>query len=173
MKNEQELDRQIDRLVEDAPQDGVTPGITRALSSVLKAIALQLNHSSYYILQSQDGNWLLATLSNRNSPEIEKNVVYAYCSSAASNLERLKQGDHNLVSVGIDIIEILFRLVGLKEVDSLIFFDTLTDTQKGIEISRLELQALCEKRMQKLKKIQHKMQKNHSPQKKGFAPNIA
>ncbi|WP_019501483.1 hypothetical protein [Pseudanabaena sp. PCC 6802] len=172
MRNEQELDWQIDRLVEDAPQDGVTPGITKVLSSVLKAIALQLNHSSYYILQSQDGSWLLTTLSNRNSPDIEKNVVYAYCSSTASNLERLKQGDRDLVSVEIGIIEILFRLVGLKEVDSLILFDKLTDTQRGTEISRAELQTLCEKQMQKLKNAQRKLQRNRSP-KKGFAPHIA
>ena len=172
MQNEQNLDRQIDQLVQDAPQDGVTPGITKVISAVLKAIAMQLHHSSYYILQAQDGSWLLTTLSNNNSPEVEKNVVYAYCSKTAANLERLKLGDRNLVCAETGIIEILFRLVGLKEVDSLILFDKSTDTQRGMEISRGELQGLCEKQMKKLKNTQRKLKQKQSP-KKGFTSDIA
>jgi hypothetical protein len=172
MKNERDLDRQIDELVQGAPQDGVTPGITKVISSVLKAIAMQLHHSSYYILQSQDGSWLLTTLSNRTSPDVEKNAIYAYCNSTAANLERLKQGDRHLVCLEIGIIELLFRLVGLKEIDSLILFDKSTDTQRGMEISRVELQGLCDKQMQKLQATQRKLKQIQSP-KKGFAPYIA
>lgn len=170
--NEQELNWQIEQLVEDAPQDGVTPGITRVISAVLKAIAMQLHHSNYYILQAQDGSWLLTTLSNRNTPEVEKNVVNAYCSKTAANLERLKLGDPNLVCAETGIIEILFRLVGIKEVDSLILFDKSTDTQRGMEISRAELQDLCEKQMKKLKNKQRKLKQKQSP-KKGFTSDIA
>jgi hypothetical protein len=172
MKNEYDLDRQIDQLVQDAPQDGVTPGITKVISAVLKAIAMQLHHKNYYILQAQDGSWLLTTLSNRNSPEVEKNVVYAYCGSTAANLERLKLGDPNLVCAEIGIIEILFRLVGLKEVDSLILFDKSTDAQRGMEISRAELKDLCDQQMKKLKNTQRKLKQQQSP-KKGFASDIA
>jgi hypothetical protein len=135
-------------------------------------IAMQLHHKSYYILQAQDGSWLLTTLSNRNSPEVEKNVVYAYCGSTAANLERLKLGDSNLVCAEIGIIEILFRLVGLKEVDSLILFDKSTDAQRGMEISRAELKDLCDRQMKKLKNTQRKLNQQQSP-KKGFASDIA
>jgi hypothetical protein len=170
--SEQNLNLQIDQLVEDAPQDGITPGITKVLAVVLKAIAMQLHHNNYYILQAQDGSWLLTTLSNRNTPEVEKNVVYAYCSSTAANLERLKLGDPKLICAETGIIEILFRLVGLKEVDSLILFDKSTDTQRGTEISQVELQELCEKQMKKLKNIQRKLKLKQSP-KKGFTSDIA
>jgi hypothetical protein len=156
-RQEKDLDRQLASLLQNAPKDGDTARAVGIISPVLKAIASQLKHSSYFILQSEDGSWLLTTLSNRDSPEIEKNVVYVYSTQTAANGERLKIGSPGIVCTEIGAIEILFQLLGLKSVDSLIFFDQAHDTQTGIEIGNTELQALCAKQVNRVKSSHRKL----------------
>jgi len=142
---------QLADLLHNAPQDGVTANAVGLITPVLSAIASKLGHPSYFMLQSEQSNWLMTTLSNRDSPEIEKNVVYAYCSQTAANVERLQVGDPKLVCVEIGVIDILFQLLGLKAVDSLIFFDQVNNSQAGVEISNADLQNLCEKQIKRVK----------------------
>lgn len=178
INQEQELDQQIAELISEAPDDGLTSNAVGMIASVLKAAASQLNHTNYYILQSEVDGWLLTTLSNRNSPEVEKNVVYVYASHTAANIERIKINDPELECQEMAIIPILFRLVVLKEVDSLIFFDHPTDTQKGTEINRAELRDLCEQQIKRLKFTHNKLNRmrtaaNAQKSQGGFSPHIA
>ena len=50
----------------------------------------------------------------------------------------------------------LFRLIGMKQVDSIVFFDRATETQKGTEIVRIDIEELCEKQ---IKRAQFGLQK--------------
>jgi hypothetical protein len=54
------------------------------------------------------------------------------------------------------VIDMLFRLIGMKQVDSMVFFDRSTDTQHGIEIGRTDIEELCEKQ---IKRAQFGLQK--------------
>jgi hypothetical protein len=52
--------------------------------------------------------------------------------------------------VKIGVIELLFRLLGMQQVDSLIVFDSAAGTTNGMEIARVELQQMCEKQLKRL-----------------------
>ncbi|CAN1213036.1 hypothetical protein TUMEXPCC7403_22725 [Tumidithrix helvetica PCC 7403] len=157
-QNDRFLDRQIALLIKNAPNDGATPGAVNLVATVLKAIAARLRHLKYFVIQDRYGGWLLNTLSNRESPDIEKTVVYAYCSRTTANIECLKLASPDIECVEYGIIDILFRLIGLKQVDSLIVFDHPTNAQQGTEIARQDLEKLCEKQIKRVKFSHRKLQ---------------
>jgi hypothetical protein len=147
------LQRQADALIQNAPDDGVTPGAVQLVAGVLGVIAQRLTHTQYFLLQNRETQWLTYTLGNREHPEIEKVVIYAYSGGTAANLERLKLGAKELVVVEYPVLEILFRLLSLQEVDAVIFFERATETQSGIEIARTDLEQLCAHQVQRAKAI--------------------
>jgi hypothetical protein len=157
-QNDRFLDQQVDLLIQNAPQDGATPGAVNLVASVLKAIAVKLKHLKYFVIQDQYGGWLLTTLSHRESPDIEKTVVYAYCSRTVANLECLKLASSEIECVEYGIIDILFRLIGLKQIHSLIVFDHPTNAQQGTEIVRQDVEKLCEKQIKRVKFSHRKLQ---------------
>ncbi|MGB3138062.1 MAG: hypothetical protein WBB18_14750, partial [Nodosilinea sp.] len=73
-----DLDAQITSLQQNAPDDGVTASAITTLAPTLKAIASQLHHEQYYVLQTLEQGWMMTTLSNRNQTNSQKNIVYAY-----------------------------------------------------------------------------------------------
>jgi hypothetical protein len=144
------LHDQIQLLIDRAPQDGKTPIALRAIAPALIALAQQLKHLQYYVLQSRDGNWLLTTLQNNDDPELEKAVVYGFPSidDARSSLKSPVKPD--LVAVSMPIAQILFQLLAFDRIDSAIFFDQAGSRERGIEIQRRELQQLANAHLQKL-----------------------
>lgn len=155
LTKEQILDRQVTSLVQNTP-DEETASAVSLIASVLKAIAQNLKHTTYFIIQDLDGGWLLTPLSNHDNPELEKVTIYAYCDRTPANIDRLKLNDENLECAEYNVIEMLFRLIGMKQVDSIVFFDRATDTQHGIEIGRTDIEELCEKQ---IKRAQFGLQK--------------
>ena len=79
-----DLDAQITDLVQGAPGNGLPAGTVEAIAPTLKAIAGQLKHDQYYILQTLEQGWVLTTLSSREQPDVRKNVVYAFPSLDAA-----------------------------------------------------------------------------------------
>jgi hypothetical protein len=152
------LDHQVALLIQNAPKDGATPGAVNLVGSVLKAIAARLKHLNYFVIQDEYGGWLLTTLSHRESPDIEKTVVYAYSSRTVANLECLKLASPGIECEEYGIIDILFRLIGLKQIDSLIVFDHPTNAQQGTEIVRQDVEKLCEKQIKRVKFSHRKLQ---------------
>jgi len=155
LTKEQILDRQVAALVQNTP-DEETASAVSLIASVLKAIAQNLKYTSYFIIQDLDGGWLLTPLSNHDNPELEEVTIYAYCDRTPANIDRLKLNDENLECAEYSVIEMLFRLIGMKQVDSIVFFDRATDTQHGIEIGRTDIEELCEKQ---IKRAQFGLQK--------------
>ena len=142
------LDRQVALLVDGTP-DAETASAVSLIASVLKAIAQNLRHTTYHVIQDIEGGWLLTPLSNHEQPEIEKVTIYAYCDRTPANIDRLKLNDENLECGEYNVIDMLFRLIGMKQVDSIVFFDRATDTQRGVEIMRNEIEELCEKQIRR------------------------
>ena len=149
------LDRQVALLVENTP-DQETASAVSLIASVLKAIAQNLRHPTYFVIQDIEGGWLLTPLNNHDNPEMEKTTIYAYCDRTPANIDRLKLNDENLECGEYNVIDMLFRLIGMKQVDRIVFFDRATDTQRGLEIGRTDIEELCEKQ---IKRAQFGLQK--------------
>jgi ABC-type transporter Mla subunit MlaD len=157
-----DLAQQIQTLINEAPQDGKTPAAVLAIAPTLKQIAERLQHDQYYILQTLDQSWQLTTLSNRNQPKLEKTVLYAFASleDAAVN----SSADSQLMAIPIFVINLLFQLLALDNVDSIIFFDELGNLYTGIEIQRLELKNQVQAQLQQ-RSLKHRTD--------NLPPNIA
>jgi hypothetical protein len=155
LTKDQTLDHQVALLVQSTP-DQETASAVSLIASVLKAIAQNLKHVNYFVIQDIEGGWLLTPLSNHDNPELEKTTIYAYCDRTAANIDRLKLNDENLECAEYSVIDMLFRLIGMKQVDSIVFFDRATDTQRGVEVIRTDIESLCEKQ---IKRAQFGLQK--------------
>ncbi|HEY9738582.1 MAG TPA: hypothetical protein V6D06_19950 [Trichocoleus sp.] len=143
-----DLDTQVQTLIEEAPKDGVTGDAVVAIAPTLKAIAGQLKHTQYYILQTLDQGWVMTTLSNRNEPDTRKNIVYAF-----STLKDVASGPHSVkdpqvMALPVPVIHIIFQMLALKPIDSLIFFETPGNVSQGIEVRRQDVQNLVQLQLQ-------------------------
>ena len=169
LTKDQILDRQVNLLVQSTP-DQETASAVSLVASVLKVIAQKLKHTIYFVIEDIEGGWLLTPLSNHDNPEVEKTTIYAYCDRMPANIDRLKLNDQYLECGEYNVIEMLFRLIGMKQVDSIVFFERLTDTQNGVEIVRTDIEALCEKQV---KRAQFGLQKLNELKNNSDISNIA
>ncbi|BAY26267.1 hypothetical protein NIES2100_60810 [Calothrix sp. NIES-2100] len=156
-----DINAQIQLLIDNAPQDVITPQLVAAIAPVLKAIAHQLRHPQYYILQSLDSEWVLTTLSNRANLKKEKSVVYAFPTLQDATQTASASLDSQVIAIAIPVTHILFQLVALEPVDSIVFFETPGTTTNAIEVQRTDFQ----------NQIQKHLQKKRSP--KPIPPDIA
>lgn len=143
-----DLDSQIQSLVTDAPGDGLTPDAVLAIAPALKALAGQLKHAQYYILQTLDQNWVMTAVSNRNQPDTKKNIIYAF-----PTLKDVEAGPHSVkdpqvMALPVPVTHILFQMLAMKPVDSIIFFDTPGKLSRGVEVRRQDVQALVQAQLQ-------------------------
>ncbi|KPQ31667.1 MAG: hypothetical protein ACLFM4_16205 [Phormidium sp.] len=134
------LDLQIQTLIDNAPQDGSTPGAIAAIAPVLKAFGDRLRHREYYILQTDDGNWLMTTLSNRLNADLEKSVIYGFPSFEDAKASEPESNAPQLLAVALPVTHILFQLLALERVESLIVFETPGQRETGMEVKRSDLQ---------------------------------
>jgi hypothetical protein len=143
-----DLDAQIADLQQNAPADGATGNAIAAIAPTLKAIATQLKHPQYYVLQTLEQGWMMTTLSNRTQPNSQKNVVYAYPSlqDAAKSQATIK--DPQVMALPVPVVQILFQLLALQPIDSLIFFENPGQSGQGVEIRRQDMQALIQAQLQ-------------------------
>ncbi|WP_088242235.1 hypothetical protein [Calothrix rhizosoleniae] len=145
-----DLDIQIQSLIDDAPQDGVTPQLIAIIAPVLNAIAQQLRHHQYYILQNLQESWVVTTLSNRTNSTLQKRVIYAFptlqdvATGSSSGL------DAQVTAMPIPVIHILFQLVALESVDSIVFLETPGTDTDCVEILRAELQKKIQKQLKSI-----------------------
>lgn len=157
------LEQQMQALIDNAPQDGQTPMIMEAIAPVLKHFADRLQHSQYYILQSPHQSWLVTTLSNRNQPELEKNVIYAFTTpqdSLSFQPHSQPQTQSQNPALAIPVLQILFQMFALTMVDSVIFFEVPGNTVNGTEVRRQDLATAIQDQLRQIRTI-HK--KNPSP----------
>lgn len=129
------LEQQLQEIIDDAPNHGVPSAVVeKAIAPVLRSYANQLRHLEYYVLQNLDSDWVLTTLANPLLKE-EKRVIYAFVSVQDA---AVSQGNKNsdLIAMPISVVQLLFRLFSLQQVDSIIFLENSLDLNQGIEIKR-------------------------------------
>jgi hypothetical protein len=150
-----ELERQIQALIDDAPQDGTTPTAVRTIAPALKMIAEQLQHPQYYVIQTLDHGWVMTTLTHRNQPSAEKNVIYAFptLEDVASSPHPLR--DPQMIAIPIPVTHILFHMLAMKTVDSAVFFEIPGNTKSGTEITRKNLKHIIQLSLQKTRTNLH------------------
>ena len=144
-----DLNSQIQTLVKEAPNDGVTSDAVIAIAPALKAIASQLKHPQYYILQTLDQSWVMTSLSQRTQPEVRKNIIYAF-----PTLKDVEAGPHpvkdpQIMALPIPVTHILFQMLAMKPIDSIIFFDIPGNLNQGIEIRQEEVKKLVQIHLKK------------------------
>ena len=139
-----ELQQQIQKLIQDAPNDGVTGPTVEAISPVLLAIAEQLKHRHYYILQTLSKSWVMTTLSSRKEPKTRKNVLYGFPTLKDAASDPVTSKDPQIMAIPTPVINILFQMLALKSLDSIIFFDIPGNLKQGTEIKKPEFQAMVQ-----------------------------
>jgi hypothetical protein len=142
------IDRQLQSLIKEAPQYNVSALVMeKAIVPVFKLFIKELKHSEYFILQNQQGNWLLTTIRNNDNPPREKKVIYALATLQDALSDSLELSPH-LTTISLPVTEIIFRLFSSEEIDSIIFMDRSGDRINGKEVDRRQMQSLIEAQIQ-------------------------
>jgi hypothetical protein len=146
------LEQQLQIIIDDAENYGV-PGIAveKAIAPVLKSFAEQLHHLEYYVWQNLGSDWVLTTIMNPQLQQ-EKKVIYGFISvEDAATFQGVANAD--LIAMPISVVQLLFRLVSLQEVDSIIFLENSQNLNSGVEIERDRLTQLIQQQIEQLSKI--------------------
>lgn len=130
------VDQQIQVLIDQAPHYGVTSAEVQIIAPALKAIAEQLKHPAYYILQTPEQGWIMTTLTHSTQKDKTRNVVYAFPTLRDVQAASRAQDAPNVVALPIPAAHILFQMLAMKPVDSIVFFETPGDLRVGTEINR-------------------------------------
>jgi len=139
-----DLDAQITDLVQGAPGNGLPAGTVEAIAPTLKAIAGQLKHDQYYILQTLEQGWVLTTLSSREQPDVRKNVVYAFPSLDAARTGSSSVKDPQVMALPMPITHILFQMLAMKPVHSVVFLEGSGKAGQGVEVRRQDIESLIQ-----------------------------
>ncbi|MFN3926562.1 MAG: hypothetical protein ACK4QL_04385 [Pseudanabaenaceae cyanobacterium] len=149
MQKQQLLKQQVQALV-DGAGDPQTRWAVQVTGQVLLGFAQKLAHTHYWLVTHKAGYWQSVHLSNIHAPEQEKTVIYAFADLTSANIERLQSAQpQELICCELPVLEILFRCLALREIDSIVFFDRPFHTDKGTEVARSLLSELCQKQLAK------------------------
>ncbi|MCS6812228.1 MAG: hypothetical protein NZ772_01450 [Cyanobacteria bacterium] len=138
------LEQQQQDLIAQAATYGVPTEAMRTIVATLTKAADQFRHQLYYIPQSLDNEWVVTTLSHRERPTQEKQVVYAFADLNDVTVKALGSDDLQLVARPMPLLHILFQMFALPTIDSVIFMDTPGNIATGIEVPRADIQSLIQ-----------------------------
>jgi hypothetical protein len=146
------LERQLQVLVEDGVDYGIAPVvIEKAIAPILKSLAQTLQHLEYYVWQNLQEDWIISVISPRQTQKLEeKKVIYAFATVQDAKSFSLGQKS-DLMAIPIPVIQILFRVFSLQQIDSIIFFNQSGNITQGIEIQRRDLQNSIQQQILRLK----------------------
>lgn len=143
------LEQQLEVIVNDAENYNVPKIVVeKAIAPIIKLFATQLQHLEYYVLQNLAEDWVLTTITNPQLNQ-EKKVIYAFISvqDAATFQGKINP---DLIAMPISVVQLLFRLFSLQQVDSIIFLENSQNLNQGIEIPREQLAQLIEQQIKQL-----------------------
>ncbi len=135
------LTEQIHNLVEAAPAD-LQISIA-ALAPALEQAAIDLQYLQYFIGVSA-GQWIATTLQNRQS---RQEIKVIYCFAQVADLQVFYE--EAVSSAELPVIDLLFQLTALDDVDRLVFFDS-ADVSRGKNVSKLDLQRSIERQLKSM-----------------------
>ena len=143
------LEQQLEIIINDAANYGVpTIVVEKAIAPVIELFAAQLKHLEYYVLQNLAEDWVLTTITNPQL-EQEKQVIYAFVSvrDAATFQSKINP---DLIAMPIPVVQLLFRLFSLQQVDSIIFLEDSHNLDRGVEVKRELLLQLIQQLIEQL-----------------------
>jgi hypothetical protein len=142
------LDRQIQALIDDAP-DLESQMSVAAIAPVLQELAAKLPLTEYYICQSSAGEWEVSTLRHRQQPNLEIQAIYAF--AKIEDIPKVELGKLKSASAAkIPIVQLLFQMLAIPELDRVIFFNNSQDLDRGDEIHRSQLMKLIADRLESI-----------------------
>jgi endo-1,4-beta-mannosidase len=133
------LTQQIQHLVTSAPAD-LQQSIA-ALAPALEQAAIELQHGEYWVGVSNTGQWIATTLQNRQT---RQEIRVIYCFARVADLQAFYPEE--IDTAALPVIDLLFQLTSLDEIDRLIFFDS-ADVSRGRPVSKIDLQRSIEQRL--------------------------
>jgi hypothetical protein len=133
------LTQQIDNLIEAAPTDLQTS--IAALAPALERAASKLQCLQYTVGVSATGQWIATTLQNRQS---QQEIKVIYCFAQVADLQVFYE--EAVSSAELPVIDLLFQLTALNDIDRLVFFDG-ADVSGGQQVSKLDLQRSIEQQL--------------------------
>lgn len=133
------LTQQIQNLVETAPVD-LQISIA-ALAPALEQAAIELKYLQYFVGVSATGQWIATTLQNRQS---QQEIKVIYCFAKVADLQVFYE--EAISSAELPVIDLLFQLTALDDIDRLVFFDS-ADASQGRNVSKLDLQRSIERQL--------------------------
>ena len=143
------LEQQLTIIVKEATNYKVPTVVAeQAIVPVLKSFASQLNHLEYYILQNLTEDWVLTTITNAQLNQ-DKRVIYAFVSVQDAAIFQGKSNP-DLIAMPISVVQLLFRLFSLQEIDSLIFLEDSQNLNRGVEVKRHFLVGAIEQQIKQL-----------------------
>jgi hypothetical protein len=145
-----DINQQIQMLVEQAPQYGASSTEVEAIAPALVAIADQLKHPEYYVLQTLDQNWVMTVLNHPTQSEVTKNVISVFSTLEDAKTSASEFTDTQIIALPVPVIQILFQMLAMKPLDSIIFFENPRDFQTGAEVTRQTILDLIQVTVQSL-----------------------
>ena len=144
------LEQQFKNLINEAPKYGVPSSIMElGVVPILKLYAEKLSHQEYYLRQTLEDNLVMTVLANKDYPEIERKVIYAFPS--VQDAAKLQDNhDAQVVAKAFPTSQILFQIFTMKGVDSIIFIDQPNDLKQSKEIICQDFQNAIQKQLQNL-----------------------
>lgn len=149
------LEQQLQLIIDDATNYGVPSVVVeQAIAPAIRSFAEKLQNLEYYILQNLENEWVLTTIAHPQLQQ-EKRVIYAFASVRdAASFQSNFQGkaDPNLIATPISVVQLLFRLFSLQQVDSIIVLDNSQNLNYGVEIERSHLSQSIKQQIERLPK---------------------
>lgn len=144
-----ELKQQLQILIDEAAEYSIAPAIMeRAIAPVFDRVARQLQHLEYYVLQNLAEDWVISVIGN--DQQGEKKVIYAFTTVRdAKHFNTSQKSD--TIAISLPVVQILFRLFSVQQIDSIIFFEQAGNTSGGVELKRRDLQNALQQKLQQLK----------------------
>jgi hypothetical protein len=141
------LAEQVQALIDGAP-DLESQMSVAAIAPVLQQAAQKLPSLAYYVRQSPQGEWMMVTLQHRQQPKVEIRVVYAF--TRVEDIAKFGDGKPSVdLAVEIPVIQLLFEMLAMPEIDRIVFLNNSHNLNLGQEITRKSLEESIAKTIQR------------------------
>ena len=141
------LEQQVQALIDGAP-DVESRMSVRTIAPILQQLAATLPQTTYYICQSPQGESVITTLRHHRQPSLEIKVIYAFIKT--EDISRFDNGSlATQLAVEVPVIQLLFYLLAIPEIDRIVFLNNSQNLDIGKEISRQSLEDSIAQKLQK------------------------
>jgi hypothetical protein len=132
------LEEQVQKLIDGAP-DLESRASVMEIAPILQRVAATLPQTTYFICQSDRGEWVVTTLQRQKPPNLEIQVIYAFI--RAEDVREFDGGSlANSLAIEVPVIQLIFYLLAYPEIDRIVFLNNSQNLNIGKEVSRQSLE---------------------------------